>query len=119
MTPIPIGDPPPELAAQRSNFRGYALGLGVSDYRGRKLLAHTGGLPGYVSRVMMVPEIKLGVAVLTNQESGGRLRCDRLPHRRSLPRRARRRTGWRRIGSWSRGADAGVDDTDSKTAEGA
>ena len=70
VTPIPIGDPPPELAAQRSNFRGYALGLGVSDYRGRKLLAHTGGLPGYVSRVMMAPEINLGVAVLTNQESG-------------------------------------------------
>jgi len=70
VTPIPVGDPPPELAAQRANFRGYALGLGVSDYRGRKMLAHTGGLPGYVSRVMMVPEINLGVAVLTNQESG-------------------------------------------------
>ena len=70
VTPIPISDPPPELVAQRSNFRGYALGLGVSDYRGHKLLAHTGGLPGYVSRVMMAPEITLGVAVLTNQESG-------------------------------------------------
>jgi hypothetical protein len=31
---------------------------------------HTGGLPGYVSRVMMLPEAQLGVAVLTNQESG-------------------------------------------------
>jgi len=70
VTPIPVGDPPLELAPQRANFRGYALGLGVSDYRGRKMLAHTGGLPGYVSRVMMVPEINLGVAVLTNQESG-------------------------------------------------
>jgi CubicO group peptidase (beta-lactamase class C family) len=70
VTPIPFDDPPPELAPQRSNFRGYALGLGVSDYRGRKLLAHTGGLPGYVSRVMMAPDINLGVAVLTNQESG-------------------------------------------------
>jgi CubicO group peptidase (beta-lactamase class C family) len=70
VTPIPFDDPPPELAPQHSNFRGYALGLGVSDYRGRKLLAHTGGLPGYVSRVMMAPDINLGVAVLTNQESG-------------------------------------------------
>src|SRR5262245_6739338 len=68
--PMPIGDLPPEVAVQRPNFRGYALGLEVCDYRGRKLLAHTGGLPGYVSRVMMVPEINVGVTVLTNQESG-------------------------------------------------
>ncbi len=69
VTPMPINNPPPELAALRSNFRGYALGLGVSDYRGRKLLMHSGGLPGYVSRVMMIPEINLGIAVLTSQES--------------------------------------------------
>jgi hypothetical protein len=69
VTPIPIGDPSPELAAQRMNFNGYALGLRVNDYRGRKLVNHTGGLLGYVSRVVMVPELGLGVAVLTNQES--------------------------------------------------
>ncbi len=70
VTPIPIGEPAPELAALRANFRGYALGFDVRDYRGKKLVMHTGGLPGYVSKVVMVPEIKLGVAVLTNQESG-------------------------------------------------
>ncbi len=69
VTPIPISDPPAELAAQRMNFSGYALGFRVSDYRGRKLVNHTGGLSGYVSRVVMVPELKLGIAVLTNQES--------------------------------------------------
>lgn len=69
VTPIPIGNPPPELAALRPNFNGYALGFGVRDYRGYKLLQHTGGLPGYVSKVAMIPELKLGVAVLTNQES--------------------------------------------------
>ena len=31
---------------------------------------HTGGLPGYVSRVVMIPDLNVGVAVLTNQESG-------------------------------------------------
>ena len=51
------------------NFNGYALGLRVSDYRGRKVVNHTGGLSGYVSRVFMVPELELGIAVLTNQES--------------------------------------------------
>ncbi len=70
VTPIPTRDPAPELAAQRSNFRGYALGFNVLDYRGRKVVMHSGGLPGFVSRVFMVPEIDLGVAVLTNQESG-------------------------------------------------
>jgi len=71
VTPIPIGDPAPELAALRSNFQGYGLGFGIRDYRGRKDVTHTGGLPGYVSRVAMIPELHLGVAVLTNQEAGG------------------------------------------------
>lgn len=70
VTPIPIGQPAPELAALRANFNGYALGFGVRDYRGKKIVSHTGGLPGYVSKVAMIPELKVGVAVLTNQESG-------------------------------------------------
>lgn len=70
VTPIGIGTPPPELAPLRANFNGYGLGIGVRDYRGQKMLQHTGGLPGYVSRVFMIPDLKLGVAVLTNQESG-------------------------------------------------
>ena len=70
VTPVPIGTPPPELAAQRPNLRAYGLGLNVQDYRGQRMLIHSGGLPGYVSRVMMFPEAGLGIAVLTNQESG-------------------------------------------------
>jgi CubicO group peptidase (beta-lactamase class C family) len=70
VTPQRATDPPPELPALRRNFLGYALGLGVTDYRGHKVLLHTGGLPGYVSRVMLIPDAGLGVAVLTNQESG-------------------------------------------------
>src|SRR5580765_4087608 len=45
VTPIPIRDPDPVLGDLRPNFNGYALGLGVRDYRGRKVLTHTGGLP--------------------------------------------------------------------------
>lgn len=71
VTPLPTGNPAPELAALgTTNFNGYALGFFVRDYRGKKLVTHTGGLPGYVSKVAMIPEIKLGVAILTNQESG-------------------------------------------------
>ena len=60
---------PPELKALRSNFAGYGLGFGLRDYRGYKLVSHTGGLPGFVSCIAMIPELKLGVAVFTNQES--------------------------------------------------
>jgi CubicO group peptidase (beta-lactamase class C family) len=71
VTPIPIGDPPPELTPLKANFNGYALGFGIRDYRGHKAVMHAGGLPGYVSRVVMIPDLNVGVAVFTNQESGG------------------------------------------------
>jgi len=70
VTPIPVGVPPPEFSQLRANFNGYALGFGVRDYRGYKVVSHTGGLPGYVSKLALIPELKLGVTVLTNQESG-------------------------------------------------
>ena len=70
VTPLGVGPPPSDLAWTRANFRGYALGINVTEYQGRKMLTHTGGLPGYVSQVTMIPELGLGVAVLTNQESG-------------------------------------------------
>ncbi len=69
VTPLNVPQLPAELAARQPNFAGYALGLNVTDYRGRKVLMHTGGLPGYVSKVFWVPDASLGVAVLTNQES--------------------------------------------------
>jgi CubicO group peptidase (beta-lactamase class C family) len=69
VTPMNVPRVPPELTALQPNFVGYALGLGVLDYRGRKALSHTGGLPGYVSKVFWIPDAGFGVAVLTNQES--------------------------------------------------
>ena len=72
VTPIPISEPTvPELAAAKPNFSGYGEGWQLTDYRGRKLVWHTGGWPGMVSRVTLVPEQKLGVVVLTNAELGG------------------------------------------------
>jgi CubicO group peptidase (beta-lactamase class C family) len=70
VTAIDFGDPPPELAPLRHSFQFYALGIGVSDYRGERLLSHTGGLPGYLSQVSFIPSAGVGVVVLTNQESG-------------------------------------------------
>ncbi len=70
VTPIPISEPPAGLAATKPNFSGYGLGWGLSDYRGKKLVSHTGGFPGMVSKVALMPELNLGVVVLTNQEQG-------------------------------------------------
>lgn len=53
-----------------STFSGYALGWGVTDYNGNRIISHTGGLPGMVSKVTLVPEQNLGIAVFTNQQSG-------------------------------------------------
>ena len=71
VTPIPISEPKVEaLKAAKPHFLGYGEGWMVSDFQGRKLVWHTGGWPGMVSRVTLVPEQKLGVVVLTNQEVG-------------------------------------------------
>jgi CubicO group peptidase (beta-lactamase class C family) len=71
LTPIRIGKPSiPELAPLVPNFSGYGESWFLSDYLGKRLVWHTGGWPGMVSRVTMVPELHLGVVVLTNAESG-------------------------------------------------
>jgi CubicO group peptidase (beta-lactamase class C family) len=70
-TILPIGNPPPALAGLKANFADYALGWMLRDYHGRKLVGHTGGVAGFVSRVMLVPDENLGVVVLTNAEEGG------------------------------------------------
>jgi CubicO group peptidase (beta-lactamase class C family) len=62
---------PPEMAALEPTFNAYGLGWMLRDYRGRKIVYHTGSLAGYVSRIAMVPELRLGTVVLTNQEATG------------------------------------------------
>ena len=69
VTPMPIATPALELAALKTDFNGYALGLRVKEYRGLKVVTHTGGLAGYVSQVWLIPDAGLGITVLTNQEA--------------------------------------------------
>jgi hypothetical protein len=70
-TILPINTRSGPLASLRPNFAAYGLGWGLRDYHGRKLVGHTGGVAGYVSRVMLVPEENLGVVILTNAEQDG------------------------------------------------
>jgi hypothetical protein len=65
---VPIGDAPPELKSLQRHFSGYGMGWGLRDYKGRKLVSHSGGVSGFVTRVMLVPEENLGVVILTNAE---------------------------------------------------
>lgn len=72
-TVIRVTDPPAALAATRTNFAAYGLGWSLREYRGHKVVGHGGSLAGMVSSVWLVPEEKLGIVVLTNQEESGAL----------------------------------------------
>lgn len=52
------------------HFRAYALGWGLFDYAGRKVIEHNGGMPGYISKVALVPELGLGIVILNNGNDG-------------------------------------------------
>src|SRR5690606_694429 len=53
-----------------SNFAGYGLGWFLTDVKGHKQVYHTGGLIGTVTQFTLIPDMKLGIVVLTNQQSG-------------------------------------------------
>jgi len=64
-TIIPVGK-----NKYNSHFSAYGLGWQLTDLRGSKQVMHTGGLEGMVTQVTLLPELKLGIVVLTNQEVG-------------------------------------------------
>jgi CubicO group peptidase (beta-lactamase class C family) len=47
----------------------YGFGIGVNELEGRRVLEHGGGIFGYVSFLMRVPEEGLVVAILSNNDS--------------------------------------------------
>lgn len=63
-----------DLNPARAVMAGYALGWQIQDYRGRRLVSHSGGLSGQVTQTAMIPSAGIGVAVFSNTEdsvSGG------------------------------------------------
>lgn len=67
---MPTREPPKETAELKANFAAYGFGWNITEFRGRKLVSHTGGLAGMVTRTTLIPELNLGVVVLTNHENG-------------------------------------------------
>ncbi len=53
-----------------SHFAGYGLGWGLSDVKGNMMVRHGGGLPGMVSMTTLIPDLNLGVVILSNTDSG-------------------------------------------------
>ena len=54
----------------KTHFSAYGLGWFLKDYHGVKLVHHSGGILGMVSKVVIVPEEDLAMVILTNQQSG-------------------------------------------------
>ena len=69
-TPMTINTPRAPLAATKPNFYAYGLGFQLRDYQGKLVAMHGGALQGFYTRVLLVPESKLGIAIFTNAESG-------------------------------------------------
>ena len=71
-TILPVG---PAQPPYNTHFAAYGLGWFLRDTKGYKEVWHTGGEIGMVTKVTLVPELGLGIIVLTNQESGAALRA--------------------------------------------
>ncbi|KAF7185972.1 Protein flp [Pseudocercospora fuligena] len=58
-----------------TSFEGYATGLGVKYYRGAQIISHDGGVPGFGSTHLLMPEHDFGLVVLGNTGEAGTI-CD-------------------------------------------
>ncbi|TDQ23893.1 serine hydrolase [Tenacibaculum caenipelagi] len=56
----------------QQHFAAYGLGWFIADKQGKIVISHTGGLPGMLSKTVLVPELNLGIVVLTNSLPGGK-----------------------------------------------
>ncbi len=64
----PINTPPALLAEMKPNWQAYALGWEVRDYRGAKIVWHSGGVFGFTAVVVLIPEKNVGFSILVNAE---------------------------------------------------
>ena len=68
VTPMPITPYPAPVDGITPGYQSYALGWDVRDYKGAKLVWHAGGLFGFTTVVVMIPERKVGFAIALNSE---------------------------------------------------
>jgi CubicO group peptidase (beta-lactamase class C family) len=69
VTPQPLAAPGAAgPVGMEASYEAYALGWEVRDYRGAKILWHSGGLFGFTSIVVLIPEKNVGFAIEINAE---------------------------------------------------
>lgn len=73
VTPMPIAELPPSLAAAQPTQQAYALGWQVQDYRGHRMIQHGGGVFGSITRVVILPDRNVAFAIMMNSEESGLL----------------------------------------------
>ncbi|WP_432410555.1 serine hydrolase [Rasiella sp. SM2506] len=54
---------------KETHFYLYGMGLDINDRNGELVYSHTGGVDGFLSSVLFIPEQKLGIVVLTNTDA--------------------------------------------------
>ncbi len=90
-TPVvlqPISPQPPALKLTQPNFYTYALGWDVMDYRGAKVIWHSGSVFGFLTVVMLIPDRQVGFSIQINSEDGEIIRglmYELLDHYLGLP----------------------------------
>jgi CubicO group peptidase (beta-lactamase class C family) len=90
VVPVPVTPFPPPLEDAAPQFRGYALGWSVQDYRGHKIVQHGGGTLGFRAIVVLIPERNVGYAIAVNSEDNEftvGLHYELLDHYLGLPKR--------------------------------
>jgi CubicO group peptidase (beta-lactamase class C family) len=68
VVPVPATQFPPALADATAQFQGYALGWSVRDYRGHKVIQHSGGTLGFRAIVAIIPGRNVAYAIANNSE---------------------------------------------------
>lgn len=107
VVPVPGPNLTGALADAVPQFRNYALGWMVQDYRGHKIYQHGGATLGFRAAIVLIPEKNIGIAFLNNSEENALipgLQAELLDYYLGLPTR-----------DWSA---AYVDYMDKRNAEG-
>jgi CubicO group peptidase (beta-lactamase class C family) len=53
-----------------TQFLNYGMGWVVQDYRGRRMLLHGGAIDGFRTQLTLVPELGIGIGVVSNLDRG-------------------------------------------------
>lgn len=67
---VPFGQAPEPVAASTPQFNAYALGWTERDYRGHRIMMHTGAVFGAQAIIILIPERNVGFSVAINSEDG-------------------------------------------------